>query len=143
MGILDTLFGNKETHYPPLDSHSEAADQFRDIEPELRAFVETIDENVEVVPAPDESYIFFGKPPKVFGLAWIRDGKLKNLSEVVEEKKVPPYRAEALADLLRAAYKQSKGDERYSTQLGDRTVVVTPSDGLRRSVHEIVEKIGA
>ena len=52
MGILDTLFGNKETHYPPLDSHSEAADQFRHVAPELQAFVETIDEDVEVVPAP-------------------------------------------------------------------------------------------
>lgn len=143
MGILDKIFGSKKPDYPPLDTQTELAEQLKRVETELRAFVETIDEDLEIVPAPDETFVFFGKPPKAFGLAWIREGQVKNMSKVFAEKKMPPHRAEAFGELLRAAYKGSKDEERYSTELAGRTVVVTPSDGLRRKVHDIVEKIAA
>jgi hypothetical protein len=143
MGILDKIFGKTPREYPPLDSQTELAEQLKRVESELQSFAETIDEDLEIVPASDETFVFFGEPPKVFGLAWIREGQVKNLSEVIEEKKIPPYRAEAFADLLRAAYKGSKDEARYSTQLAGRSVVVTPSDGLRQKVHEIVEKLAA
>lgn len=143
MGILGKIFGHKKPEYPPLESQSPIAEQLKCVEPELRALVETIDDDIEIVPAADETYVLFGKLPATFDLAWIRDGQVKNLSKVVEEQKVPPHRAQALAELIRAAYERSQDDERYRTQLGDRTVVVTPSDALRNKVHEIVEKLAA
>jgi len=143
MGLLDKIFGNKPADYPPLETKTELAEQFKRVEPELRAFAETIDEDIEVIPAPEETFVFFGKPPKVFGLAWIRKGQVKNMSEVFKEQKVAPHRAEAFAELLRSAYKGSADEERYSAQLAGRTVVVTRSDGLRKKVHDIVEKIAA
>ncbi|MEJ2089627.1 MAG: hypothetical protein P8Y69_14385 [Gammaproteobacteria bacterium] len=143
MGILGKIFGHKKPDYPPLESQSAIAEQLKSVESELRGLVETIEDDIEIVPAPDETYVLFGKLPAAFDLAWIRDGQVRNLSKVVEEQKVPPHRAQALAELIRSAYERSQNDERYSTQLAGRTVVVTPSDGLRQKVHEIVGKLAA
>lgn len=142
MGFLDKLF-NAEPDYPTLETDSEAARQIRQVESSLQSLAENVSEKMEIVPAKDETYVFLGKPPRVFGLAWIRDGKVDVLKDVVESKGIPHHKVEALVEQVRAAYDRSDDDERYNTELAGRTVVVTLSKGLREKVHEVVEKLAA
>ena len=142
MGLLDKLFKSKPD-YPPLESNSEAAEQIRHVESALSTIAKDVSEDIEIVPADDETYVFIGKPPKVFGLAWIRDGEVKNLSKVVEEQGVPHNRAEALVEQIRIAYERSGTDNRYMTEVAGRTVVITPSAALRQKVQEVVQKLAA
>ena len=142
MGLLDKLF-KSEPDYPALESDSEAARQIRQVESVLESLAENVSDKMEIVPANEETYIFLGKPPKVFGLAWIRDGKVKKLNDVVEAKGIPHHKVEALVEQVRAAYDRSQNDERYNAELAGRTVVVTLSEGLRDKVHEVVEKVVA
>ena len=143
MGLLDKLFGRKKPDYPALEDRSEAAEQLKRVESELQTFIEGISEDIEIVPAPDETYVFYGRPPNAFGVAWVREGEVKDLRKVVEERGLAPHRAQVVGEQLRVAYELSGGDDRYSIKLAGRTVVVTPSDGLRRKVHDIVEKLAA
>ena len=66
MGILGNLFGRKKPEYPPLESQSAIAEQLKSVESELRALVETINDDIEIVPAPDETYVLYGKLPAAF-----------------------------------------------------------------------------
>lgn len=142
MGLLDKLFKTKPD-YPPLESDSEVAEQIRNVESALSTLAKDVSDDMEVVPADDETYVFIGKPPKVFGLAWIRDGQVKNLSKVVEEQGVPHHQAEALVEQIRIAYERSGSDERYMAEVAGRTVVITPSTALRQKVQEVVQKLAA
>jgi hypothetical protein len=42
---------------------------------------------------------------------------------------------------LRQAYIRHQDEAHFTTRIEDRTVVVTPSQGLEQEVHEIVEHI--
>jgi hypothetical protein len=68
---------------------------------------------------------------------------VKNLKNALEEREVPHHKAEALVEQIRAAYERSEDDERFSTNLAGKKVVVTPSEGLERKVHDIVRKLAA
>lgn len=142
MGLLDKLF-KSEPDYPALERDSEAARQIRQVEGALETLAENVSDKIEIVPADQETYVFLGKPPKVFGLAWIRDGEVKTLNDVVESRGIPHHKAEALVEQIRAAYDRSENETRYNAELAGRTVVVTLSDGLRDKVHEVVEKLAA
>lgn len=142
MGILDKILKRKPD-YPPLDRDGDIAKRLEHVTSELGTLAETASEDIEVVPAEGETYVFFGKPPKEFGLAWIRDGEVKNLKNALEEREVPHHKAEAIVEQIRAAYERSEEDERYSTELAGKTVVVTRSEGLERKVHDIVQKLAA
>ena len=92
------------------------------------------------MPADREAFIFLGKPPKRFGIAWIHDGSVVSLKEMIEENNLTPASVEQLIDRLREAYDHASSAQRYSTQIGDKDVVVTPSAGLEHEVHEILEE---
>lgn len=140
MGLLDKLFKTKPD-YPPLDDDSKPAEQIRRLESELSSLAESVSEDIEVVPDDDETYVFIGKPPKVFGLAWIREGQVSNMVKVVEEQGVAPHRVEALVELIRTAYERSQNDDRYMAEVAGRSMVITPSHELRRKVHELVHRV--
>jgi hypothetical protein len=86
MGILGKLFSGKQD-YPSLDSSDPAAMQLESVRPPLEKLAAETNDPLEVVPAEDSVYVFIGKPPKKFGIAWIEDGdKIVNFKSLVDEK---------------------------------------------------------
>ncbi len=73
MAILGKFFGRKHD-YPPLESSTPAAKQLETVRSPLEKLTAETKDPLEVVPAEDSVYIFVGKPPKKFGVAWIEDG---------------------------------------------------------------------
>ena len=74
MSILGKFLGGKQ-NYPLLDSSTPAARQLESVRPPLEKLADETKDPLEVVPAEDSVYIFVGKPPKKFGIAWIEDGE--------------------------------------------------------------------
>ena len=141
MGLLSKLFSSQEESYPALPADSYATQRVNAVQTELQTLADETEERLEVVPAERAAYVFVGKPPKKFGLAWIHDGKVSNLKTLVEEHGVNPIKLERITDHLREAYQHSMGEARYSTQIGQREVIVTPSNALEDEVHKIIHDV--
>jgi len=140
MGILGKFFGGKHD-YPSLDSSAPAAKQLESVRPPLEKLVDEIKDPLEVVPAEDSVYIFVGKPPKKFGIAWIEDGdKIVNFKSLVEEKGLSATSLEQLSEELRKVYIAHQDKPRYLTRISDREVVVIPSTSLLNNLKEVVEQ---
>jgi hypothetical protein len=93
------------------------------------------------VPAEDSVYIFIGKPPKKFGVAWIEDGdKIVNFKSLVDEKGLSPTSLQNLSAELRKAYIAHQDRPRYVTTISDREVVVIPSKSLVSNLKGVVEQ---
>jgi hypothetical protein len=138
MGILETLFGDKQD-YPSLDSSGPAAKQLESLRPPLEKLAEETKDPLEVVPADDTAYIFVGKPPKKFGIAWIEDGKkIVNFKSLVEEKGLAPTSLQRLSEELKKAYVTHQEKPRYVTRISDRKVVVIPSTSLLNDLKDVV-----
>ena len=140
MGILGKFFGDKHD-YPPLDSSTPAAKQLESVRPPLEKLAEETKDPLEVVPAEDSVYIFIGKPPKKFGIAWIEGGdKIVNFKSLVEEKGLSPTSINQLSDELREAYIAHQDKPRYVTSVSDREIVVIPSTSLLSNLKDVVEQ---
>ena len=92
------------------------------------------------MPGDSEAYVYLGKPPKRFGIAWIHDGKLDGIKELVEDNNLSQSDAQKMIVSLGAAYENASEAPRYSTELAGKKVVVIPSSELGREVHEIMER---
>lgn len=139
MGILKTLTGGDK--HPPLPEDNYAARRVKEVEQELRQLVSETKDRIEVVPAQHSAYVFIGKPPKKFGMAWITDGQVANLGELAQRKNFSPITLEKIEDELAQAYRQSEIDERYSCDIGGEKVIVTPSTHLESEVHRIIQAL--
>ena len=140
MGFLGKFFGGKND-YPTLDSSTPAAKQLETMSPSIKRLSSKTSDPLEVVPADDSAYIFIGKPPKKFGVAWIEEGgKIVNFKSLVEEKGLSPTTLEQLSEELRKVYITHQDRPRYATKVSDRDVVVIPSSSLLDSLKGIVEK---
>jgi len=140
MGILGKFFGGKHD-YPSLDSSAPAAKQIESVRPPLEKLVDEIKDPLEVVPAEDSVYIFVGKPPKKFGIAWIEDGdKIVNFKSLVEEKGLSETSLHHLSEELRKTYIAHQDKPRYVTRISDREVVVIPSTSLLNNLKGVVEQ---
>ena len=140
MAILGKIFGSKHD-YPPLDSSTPAAKQLETVRSSLEKLADETKDPLEVVPAEDSAYIFVGKPPKKFGIAWIEGGdKIVNLKSVVDEKGISPDNVNQLSDELRKAYIAYQDKPRYVTEISDREVVVIPSNSLLNNLKNVVEQ---
>jgi len=140
MGLLEKLFSSKPD-FPAIDPDSTAAARVAEVAKELHDLAAKVKDPLEVVPADQTAYIFIGKPPKKFGLAWIHDGKISGLNTLVEEHGLDPLEVSKVVDELRDAYERNADVKRYCTTVHDRDVVVTPSPKLEREVHEIIDKL--
>ncbi len=138
MGMLNKLFG-KGDDYPPLPQDGEAMAKLDGIHEELESLAHKVHERLEIVPAEHEAFVFLGKPPKRFGIAWIHDGNVMSLKEMIEENHLTPAAVERLIDELREAYTHASDAQRYTTHIGEKDVVVTPSKGLEHEVHDILQ----
>jgi hypothetical protein len=130
MGILGKFFGGKHD-YPSLYSSAPAAKQLEAVRPPLEKLADETNDPLEVVPAEDSVYIFVGKPPKKFGIAWIEDGdKIVNFKSLVDEKGLSPTSLNHLSEELRKVRIAHQDKPRYVTRISDREIVVIPSTSL-------------
>ena len=138
MGIFGNLFGGKQD-YPPLPADTEAMAKLDEMKVQLEELAKKVNDHLEVVPAEHEAYVYLGKPPKRFGIAWIHDGKLSSLNELVGEGHLTQAETQKLIGKLGRAYEHASDAPRYSAELAGKKVVVIPSRGLGEEVHEIIE----
>ena len=138
MGMFDKWFGGKY-NYPPLPADNEAMAKLDEMRDQLEELAKRAHDHLEVVPAEHEVYVYLGHPPKRFGIAWIHDGKVSSLHELMEENNLSREQAMKLMDDLGHAYEHASEESRYSTELAGKKVVVIPSLGLGQEVHDIVE----
>jgi len=140
MSLFGNLFSSKPD-YPAIDPASKAAARIAEVEDKLSELAGQVRDPLEVVPSEHAAYVFIGRPPKKFGLAWIHDGKVSGLNKLVEEHGLKPLEVEKLVDELRDAYERNADVNRYSATVHDRDLVVTPSAQLEKAVHEIIDRV--
>ena len=140
MGMFDKWFGGAQD-YPPLPADNEAKAKLEEMMAPLEELAEKVHDHLEVVPAEHEAYVYLGKPPKRFGIAWIHDGKLDGLKELVEGNHLSQAEAQKVIASLGAAYEHASDAPRYSADLAGKKVVVIPSRELGQEVHEIMERV--
>ena len=139
MGFFGKFSGQKD--YPALGPGSPAAEQLVNIQATLETLVDKIPDKLEIVPASDAAYVFIGKPPKKFGIAWIEDGEIKNLQTVAKEMGIEPATLVGISEDLRSAYEKNLDAERFVTVVGGKSVIVTPCNELKIEVENIINKV--
>jgi hypothetical protein len=138
MGFFDSLFAGKKEH-PPLDPGSTAAKQIQEFQEPLEKICQQTSDNLELIPTADTAYIFLGNPPKRFAITWIdQNGNIQNFKTLVEERGVPQTRLERLIGNLGNAYRQSKNEARFSSNMGGKTITVTLSDSLAGNLKQVI-----
>ena len=140
MGIFGSLFGKKE-EYPPLDPASEALRAMEAMEEPLKGLTGAVKDRLEVIPAGDAAYIYIGKPPEYFGLAWVEDGKLENLKSYLGQKGASQDAVKQLTERLREVYVKAQGAKRYSYSVAGRDVVVTPASEMASGIKSALESV--
>lgn len=140
MSLFGNLFASKPD-YPAIDPSSTAAARVAEVEDQLGELAGRIKDPLEIVPSEHAAYVFIGKPPKNFGLAWIHDGKISGLNTLVEEHGLKPKEIQGIVEQLRLAYERNADVSRFCAKIQDRDMVVTPSAKLENEVHDIIEKV--
>lgn len=137
MGLLDKFFGSKVV-YPPLPAGNDATAQLDEVKAPLEELAHKVHDHLEVVPAEHEAFVFLGKPPSNFGIAWIHDGKVTGLKEFAEEHHLTQIEMGKLIVRLGEAYQHASETPRYSAEFGGKQMVVIPSKGLEQEMHQIM-----
>ena len=143
MSILKDVLhkvGLAEDH-PPLPADHPASQRVETAREPLRQLAGQVRDRLELVPGEDAHYVFIGKPPKAFGVAWIHDGEWSNFKTLSDEHGVSAVRLQTLVESLQAAYERSASTERFMIEVGGRDVVVMPSDTLAREVREVIDAV--
>ena len=140
MSLFGNLFSSKPD-YPAIDPSSTAASRIAEVRSQLGELAGKVKEPLEVVPAEHAAYVFIGKPPKKFGLAWIHDGEISGLNTLVEEHGLEPAEVEKVLNQLREAYERNAKVSRFCATVEDRDLVVTPSIKLQKEVHKIIDEV--
>ncbi len=138
MGMLDRWLGGNND-YPPLPTDNAATATIDEVRSELEQLASKVRDHLEIVPGEHEAYVYLGKPPKHFGIAWLHEGKVDGLKELVDQHKLSQSQVQTLVGALGDAYKHASDAPRYSTEVAGRQVTVIPSGGLGKEVHKIIE----
>lgn len=140
MGFLSQVLG-KKPDYPPLEASDPAASRIGELKEPLERLARDLPDPLEIVPTERAAYAFIGKPPKKFGIAWVdADGKIHNFKSLVEEQGLSVVTLEKLSDELKTAYIRGEQEARFKARLGERDVVVTPSETLAADIGKIISK---
>ena len=139
MGIFGKMFGS-EPQYPDLSGDSAAAGKLEAIRSNLEQLAKEINDPLEVIPTDEGAYVFIGKPPKKFGIAWIEEGEVKSFKTLMEEHGMTAQEINKLSDELREIYTRHHDTEHFKTRIADREIVVTPSEPLESDVREILSR---
>lgn len=138
MGMLDRLFGSKKD-YPPLPMDNALHARIAEIRAPLEELAERVSDPLEVVPAEGEAFVFLGKPPKKFGIAWIHDGKVSGLKELADNNSLAPTTVAKMVDKLGQAYEHAAETPRFVTEVAGKQAVVIASRSLEQEVRQIIE----
>ncbi len=141
MGFLSKLMGGGEPDYPELDANSTAANKLESVKDKLAELAGQVKDPMEVVPADGAAYIFIGKPPKTFGIAWIENGAINNFKTLLASKGASPLTLEKLSNHLREAYVKDAPEEKFLTTVGSKKIVVLPSDKLAANVKIVIDHV--
>lgn len=141
MGFLSKLFGGGGVEYPPLEPSHPANTRIDKFKTDLSKFVNNVDDNLEIIPSADAMYIFIGKPPGMFGIAWLQDGREHNFKTLMKEKGFSQARIQVLSDKLREAYERNMEADRFSTTVAGRKITVTPSEKLEKELIDLIHKV--
>jgi hypothetical protein len=136
--MFSKWFGGRQ-EYPPLPADNDAMARLQEMKEQLEELAAKVKDHLEVVPAEHEAYVYLGHPPKRFGIAWIHDGKLDGLKELVDGNHLSQADAQKMVGALSEAYEHASDAPRYSAELAGKKVVVIPSRELGQEVHEIME----
>ena len=139
MGFFDRIFASSKG-YEPLDETSSAADRIEKIRDQLESLSNKVHKPLEVIPGEEGSYVFIGKPPKDFGIAWIEGDKLHSLKSLAEEQGVEPEQLKEISEKLRQVYEANQGDARFTAKVGRKNIVVTPSEQFRNQVSDVLQR---
>jgi hypothetical protein len=140
MGLFGKLFGT-EKELPQLDPSSPAASKLNELKSALEPFVHKIHDRMEFVPAANTVYVYIGKPPGMFGLAWFENGQEVNFKSFTASKGLKQKQIQSIYGRLGEAYSTSESDPRYETVIGGKKVIVLPSDALAKKIEEIVHTV--
>jgi len=140
MGFLSKILGGTPD-YPQLQPDMSAAQQLKAVRTNLEELAKEVKEPMEVVPGESSAYVFIGKPPKRFGIAWIENDQIKSFKSVVAEQGVSQQMLNKVSDDLREAYKRHDDATRYQTKVGEREITVTPSEALKDEVRSILTSL--
>ena len=99
MGMLDRWLGGKND-YPPLPADDQARASLDELKAPLEELAGKTRDHLETVPGEHEAYVYLGKPPKHFGIAWLHDGKVDGLNELVGQHKLSQSQVETLVGAL-------------------------------------------
>jgi hypothetical protein len=143
MGLLGWLFGTEKAQHPELDPSSPAVQRIERDRAMLEGFAAKIRDKLELVPGSRATYVFIGRPPDAFGIAWFEGSQEHNLKRLMADRKLSAARIQKISDQLRDAYQRTLDEPRYAYTLSGRNVVVTPSATLEAEVakliHDVVE----
>ncbi len=142
MGIFDKFFGSRKA-YIPLEPNHPLAKHIDNIRQPLEDLANQAKDTLEVIPAGTATYVFIGKPPKQFGVAWVENGKLFNLKKLADQKGLTTSTLEKTSGELSKAYKRSQEDKRYSTKLGSCSCLISSSETLGQDVDSIIQSVSA
>ncbi|ABS27337.1 hypothetical protein [Anaeromyxobacter sp. Fw109-5] len=140
MGFLGRVLGT-EKHNPPLDPSSPAAARLARDRATVEEFAHRVHDKLELVPGERAIYVFIGKPPEAFGIAWLERGEEHNFKRLMKEKGLSDAQVRARSEELRAAYVRSKEEPRYTADVGGKHVLVTPSPSLERELVDIIHRV--
>ena len=138
MGFLDKVFGKKEEVAPLADDH-EAMSRLRQDMKGLEILAGDVTDRIEVVPAAKASYVFIGKPPKMFGLAWVDGGTVRDFKTLGKEKGMTSLDLKPVMDRIKSAYENHPPGERFGLKVGDREILVAPESGLAAEVEQAIQ----
>ena len=127
--------------YPSLDPECSAGRNVAELKDTLSKLAESTSRSLEVIPAVHEAYVFIGNPGRQVDLAWLHDDEVSSLSDLLAEH---GFTREEIDDLNRCIldlYEHHAKDDRYSVNVDDRTLIVTPSNSLKLEMHDIIERV--
>jgi len=140
MSLLNKLFGGEKKEYPELDSSNPIAQRMESFRSGLEGLAKEVNDPMEVIPSEDTAYVFLGKPPKSFGIAWIKDGKINNFKTLSKEKGINDMKLQIMSEKLRKVYEKSEGVTRFTSKIADHKIVVTSSEDLVHDIRDIIEQ---
>lgn len=143
MGFFGKLFGGGEPELPALDPGSAGAQQLEKFKAQITELVGKIDDRFEVVPSDKAAYVFLGKPPGMFGLAWFLDGDKEehNFKKLMAKRGLPQRKMDTMLNKVRAAYSEAEAVPRVSTQIGGKKVIVLASDSVAEKLYTILHTL--
>lgn len=137
MGFFGKLFG-KEPDLPLLDPSSTSAARIGKFKSELETFVSKMHDRLELVPSDEAVYVYIGKPPGMFGMAWFHDGQEHNFKTLTKDKGLSQKKVQNMAVELGEAYENCRDEPKFSAEIAGKKVIVHPSEKLLKDVVRII-----